>query len=236
MLTFFSSFIPRTTTTTTTTVRLLAILPRKQPPVHHRNTFHSSTYRTKQKFHMPFSVTLSKKDKVNKKAESVTLLPETNHFKLKPFADNIMTRRDVLKTARAVEKMQAKTEDEQAREVHETMRKKIVSGKAELSYREIQQLCSLNNLGAKGTKAVLTQRLLAFFERVSPERVAAMSHWELLNVRGYLEPDKNEEYQEEKRKDEARRREEKDITRREWFEKETQRMRRNLRFTADLEA
>jgi hypothetical protein len=192
MLAFISSFAPQ--------VHIIqSAIHRKQLPRllqlplgQSRQQFHASAYPSKRKFEVPRLTLLRAEDKVNKKATKASLYLDDVR-KLKPFAENIITRRDLMETHRVVDNLRdlrGRSNDD----LDETMRRKIVSGEVELSFRETQKLCSANKLGAKGSKVVLAKRLLTFFERVAPESLASMDSYEILNYRCNLDGDKTEEY------------------------------------------
>lgn len=129
-------------------------------------------------------------DKGRYRASSLPWKP--NHkLKLKKYAENTLVKRQLAPVSRIVEKQQRKEEDKTKEKIHDAMRRKILQGTVQLSYRELQRLCRENKLGAKGTKDILQERLFTFFRRVDPENVKQMGYWELINIRHNLDGEPN---------------------------------------------
>ena len=84
-------------------------------------------------------------------------------------------------------------------EVHEVARQQILSdAETTLSYRQVQQLVKLNQLGkATGKRDVLEKKLLTFFRRMG--NLTKMTRWEMVNIRYNLAGDVEEAPSEDER-------------------------------------
>ena len=97
-----------------------------------------------------------------KKAAAEMLLFDPDK-KLPNYAETTLTRRQLGRTIQMVKHEEQKEIQKQLAQMHEAMRKKILSGTVELSYKEIQRLCKVNDLGMKGTMNQLWSHLFTFF-------------------------------------------------------------------------
>jgi hypothetical protein len=125
--------------------------------------FHSSCHHLRRRpFNYPAArVTVKDTNSV----DTIAVAPLPPGWKYKEFAQNIITRKELTKHDRHHEKILRKEQNDR----HEIARKKIVEDKVKLSYREIQRLCKLNDLGkANATRQVLEKRLLSCGSRQGP--------------------------------------------------------------------
>ena len=117
--------------------------------------------------------------------------------KWKKFAEDITMRQHAVRAKRIVEREQHRKQHRSTQDLHLAARAKVVSeyqqtGESSLSYREIQRLTKINNLGkATGKRDVLELRLMEFFRRMDPTRVKKMRWTEIINIRFNLDGSKD---------------------------------------------
>lgn len=214
MYTMYTMFLRTLTTTSSNKLRSSRLLLLPSPSAAASSSFHASSVVPKRRRPDPFVPQIAITKESDKEATSVVLhagpnenddkgryrlsswpSKPNNRLKLKKHVENTLVKRQLAKVERIVEKQQRKEEGKKNEKIHDAMRRKILKGTVQLSYREIQRLCKENELGAKGTHKILQERLFTFFRRVDPENVKQMGYWELINIRDNLDdagkPDNN---------------------------------------------
>lgn len=98
---------------------------------------------------------------------------------LRPYAEIILEHRMAKRSHGFIQKRKHK----ESVAIHHKARIEILNGTRTLSYRNIQKLVRLNNLGkATGKKEELETRLLSFYRRVDPKRLFQMNHREVMHI------------------------------------------------------
>jgi len=127
-------------------------------------------------------------------AQSMEFRPIEMMLDEKPreFTKNILERRHANRVYYSVHLGKERETLSTDEEVHEVARQQILSdAETTLSYRQVQKLVKLNQLGkATGKRDVLEKKLLTFFRRMG--NLTTMTKWEMVNIRYNLAGDVEE--------------------------------------------
>ncbi|OEU10878.1 hypothetical protein FRACYDRAFT_246752 [Fragilariopsis cylindrus CCMP1102] len=136
----------------------------------------------RKQFHYPHVFNISIDD--GKKSTAVSnILSESMWSKrknLRPYAETIMIKRTANRSHNNVLRRTRKEEIA----VHHIARANILNGTTTLSYRDVQKLVKLNELGkATGKREVLENKVMSFFQCVDPNKPSKLNYREVINIR-----------------------------------------------------